>query len=67
MDSTVLPSPTILLFFSLQEEVSIQYVKLHADPKEGKSLDISKISFFLFVYVHFSTQMQERALKVRYS
>ena len=25
---------------SLQEEVTIQYVKLHADPKEGKTLDI---------------------------
>eukprot|EP00795_Rhopilema_esculentum_P009394 gene9394-17098_t len=25
---------------SIKEEVTIQYVKLHADPKEGKSLDI---------------------------
>ena len=26
-----------------QDEVSINYVKLHADPKQGKSLDISKL------------------------
>ena len=26
----------------LQEEVAINYNKLHADPKQGKSLDISK-------------------------
>lgn len=36
----------VVLSLYLQEEVIINYVKLHADPKEGKSLDIGK--FFLY-------------------
>ena len=32
------------LLVYLQDSVTIQYVKLHADPKEGKTLDISKSS-----------------------
>ena len=30
-----------------QETVTIQYVKLHADQKEGKTLDISMYTFIL--------------------
>ena len=36
------------LLVYLQDSVTIQYVKLHADPKEGKTLDISK--FFKYVW-----------------
>jgi len=34
--------------------VTIQYAKLHADPKEGKSLDISKLATLLLVYCLFN-------------
>ena len=46
----------IFLFLAPQQDVTISYNKLHADPKQGKSLDIGKI-LNIFTYNHSASKV----------
>lgn len=41
----------VFMFFCIQEQVSINYNKLHADPKQGKTLDLGRFVLVIIIDV----------------